>query len=251
MRPHSALHVVAPLALVASLAVALTVAPARAQLCTPGACGGTFHFVSFESFAPGTSVEGLGAVDPALNIASVTWPFGPSCTRGTASVIEEGNTFPYGAYSTASVVNGCLDGIHGFGDPGGCVLDYDFTFAPGSTVNCFALKMVDFGDFYPFGGTTHVVRLTGYDASNAVVDFAQLTASGGVDSLSGDACISQAGAPGNYIFSVSGPGIVRVELRFDGTPDPNVGFDDITFCEIVDPTPALHRSWGVIKTLYR
>ena len=250
MRPHRPI-VLASLALAASFALAIAVAPARAQLCTPGACSAVFHFVSFESFAPGTSVEGLGAVDPALNITSVAWTLGPSCPVGSASVIETGNLIPFSSYSTATFVNGCLDGIHGFGDTGGCVLDYDFTFAAGSTVNCFALKMVDFGDYYPFGGTSHGVRLTAYDASNTVVDMDQLLAGGGVDSLSGDACLSQAGAPGNYVLSVSGGGIVRVELRFNGFPDPNVGFDDITFCEIVGATPTRPRSWGVLKARYR
>jgi hypothetical protein len=232
-------------------ALLTTTAPSLAQTCGPAACGAGFHYVHFETLAPGTPVEGLGAVDPDLAIASVTWPFGLSCTPGTAMVIEEGNTFPFVAYSTLSAVdNGCLNGIHGFADSAGCVLDYDFTFAPGISVTCFSIRMFDFGDFFPFGGTNHIVQLTAYDAANVVVDQDQLTQVGPVDNILGDACSAQLGQPGNFQFQVFGPGIVKVTLRFNAFPDPNIGFDDITFCENL-ATPAAPRTWGRIRTLYR
>lgn len=57
--------------------------------------------------------------------------------------------------------------------------------------------------------------------------------------------------PGNRLFTVTGPGIVRVTLRFDAFPDPNVGFDDISFCETTLPTSELRHNWGELKSFYR
>ena len=230
---------------------ALLSSRAMAQ-CAPATCTATPVFLGFETLVPGTSVEGLGAVHPDLNIASVAWPFGPSCTVGSAAAIEEGVATPFAAYGTAgSFPNGCLDGIHGFGDSQGCVLDYDFTFVPGVTVSCFSIRMLDYGDLFPFGGTTHTVTLTGYDAGNVQVSQDVLTMLGPVNLVSGDACTAQASDPGNRLFTVSGAGIVRVTLRFDAFPDPNVGFDDISFCEHVSPTSVARRHWGELKARYR
>lgn len=226
-------------------------ARATAQ-CTPATCSGTSVFLGFESLAPGTTVEGLGAVHPDLHITSVAWPFSPTCVIGSAAAIEEGVATPFAAYGTAgSFPNGCLDGIRGFGDSQGCVLDYDFTFAPGVTVSCFSIRMFDFGDLFPFGGTTHTVTVTGYNASTVQVSQDVLVMTGGVDLVTGDACTAQATDPGNRLFTVSGSGIVRVTLRFDAFPDPNCGFDDISFCEEGTPTPTLRKSWGTLKTYYR
>ncbi len=220
--------------------------------CPPAACSGTHAFIDFESLTPGTTVEGLGAVHPDLRIASVAWPFGPSCTVGSAAAIEEGVATPFAAYGTAGAFpNGCLDGIRGFGDTQGCVLDYDYTFAPGVTVSCFSIRMLDYGDLFPFGGTTHTVTLTGYDASSSQVSQDVLTMLGPVNLVSGDACTAQASDPGNHLFTVSGAGIVRVTLRFDAFPDPNVGYDDISFCEESRVTPTERRAWGELKVRYR
>src|SRR5262249_24663469 len=137
-------------------------------------------------------------------------------------------------------------------DDSGCVLDYDFTFAPGVTVNCFSVRMLDYGDLFPFGGTTHTVTVTAYDASSVQVAQDQLVMLGGVDLVTGDACTAGPnGDPGNRLLTVTGPGIVKVTLRFDAVPDPNVGFDDISFCETSQPTPTRATSWGTLKTLYR
>lgn len=224
----------------------------RAATCSPAACPTSFHHVNFEAIAPGTSVEGPGAVDADLTVTSLPWALGPSCPAGSAKVVEEGNPSPYYAWSTTtSVVNGCLDGARGFADDEQCVLDYDFTFAPGVTVGCFALRIVDYGDFFPFGGSTHAVTLTAYDASSAVVNTAQLLMGGGVDLSGGDACVTQPGSEGNTVLTVAGPGIVKVTLRYDAFPDPNVGYDDLSFCELTAPTPAAARSWGTLKSIYR
>ncbi len=252
MRPHAP-HITRFLSTLSVLLLALVVPPplAHSQTCGPGACPTGFHLLDFESLSPGTSIEGLGAVDPLLNISSVAWPYSPSCTPGTAVSVEEGNLFPFGAYtSNTSVVHGCMTGIRGFADSANCVLDYDFTFAPGTSATCFSIRVLDYGDYYPYGGATHQVFLTAYDASNAVVDQDQILATGGVDLTGGDACVTQA-AVGNVRLVVAGPGIVKVKLTYDRYPDPNVGYDDITFCAVSTPTQTLPRTWGRLKTTYR
>ena len=244
-------HRSASLACLALVLVAAFSSHAGAQ-CSPVSCTGSFVHLDFEGLTPGTPVEGLGAVHPDLAITSVAWSFGPTCTLGSAAAIEEGVAVPFAAYGTAgSFPNGCLNGIRGFGDSQGCVLDYDFTFAPGVTLSCFGIRMLDFGDLFPFGGTTHTVTVTAYDAGNVQIAQDQLVMLGGVDLLAGDACDAQASDPGNHFFTVAGTGIVKVTLRFDAVPDPNVGFDDIVFCETGDPTPAHRKTWGALKTLYR
>lgn len=232
-------------------AAALPGSRAHAQ-CLPAACSGTPALVNFESFAPGAPIEGLGAVHPMLNITSVPSPLSLSCPAGNTAVIADGSSVPFACYSTAAGDNGCLTGDRGFGDPAGCVLDYDFTFAPGATASCFSFRMLDYGDYFPYGGTTHQVTVTAYDATNAVVDTDVLLMGGGVNLTTGDACTSGPnGDPGNRLFTVTGPGIVKVTLRFDEWPDPNVGYDDLSFCLHTDPTPVRARSWGSVKTLYR
>ncbi len=236
--------------LLAGFAVASVHGAASAQNCSPATCSGSHHVVTFESFATGAGVEGLGAVDPHLDITSVPWLLGPACPTGSARVIEVGNPFPYSSYDSGGTPNLCLDGAHGFGDDAGCVLDYDFTFASGVSVSCFSIHIYDFGDYFPYGGTNHQVFLTAYDASNTQVDQTILTVTGGT-TISGDACVSQAGMPGNYILRVSGSGIKKVSLTYDAFPDPNVGYDDIAFCEESAPTPSASPSWGQLKILHR
>jgi hypothetical protein len=241
----------APMATICLALLPVFSSSAGAQ-CSPAVCGVAPVHITFESLTPGSSVEGLGTVHPILAITSIPWTFGPTCTPGTAGVIEDNNTVLV-SYSTgpgSSTPNGCLN-ARGFGDSAGCVLDYDFTFAPGVTINCFSIRMVDYGDLLPGGGGTHEVFVQAYDASNALVDTDVLTMVGNVNLVAGDACTAQAGDPGNHVFTVSAPGIVKVTLRFDASPDPNVGFDDIMFCLTGEPTPAERRSWGQIKTLYR
>lgn len=225
---------------------------AGAQSCAPAACSATHHYVDFEGLAPGMSVEGAGAVDPVLTITSLPWGAGtPSCTVGSAAVIEEGNPFPFVAYGTpAAIDNGCLTGVHGFADDSECVLDYEFTFAPGHVASCFGMRILDYGDYFPYGGTNHVVQLAAFDASNVLVDQDVFTVSGPVDLSGGDACSTGPNAVGNHLLAVAGPGIVRVTLRFNAFPDPNVGIDDLTFCEAEGPTPAVTASWGQVKAAY-
>lgn len=234
------------------LSLAALHSAAGAQTCTPAACPAVHHYVDFEGLAAGASVEGLGAVDPVLNITSVPWSAGtPSCTVGSAAVIEEGNPFPFVAYGTPLAIdNGCLTGIHGFADDANCVLDYEFTFASGHAASCFGIRILDFGDYFPYGGTNHVVQLAAYDAANVVVDTDVFTVTGPVDNAGGDACSTGPNAVGNHLLAVTGPGIVKVTLRFNAFPDPNIGFDDITFCEGEVATPAHAATWGRVKAAY-
>lgn len=236
-----------------ALSLALSLAAPRATgaaTCNVTTCTSVFHFVDFESFAPGAPVEGPGAVDPALTITSVAWPFAGSCPTGSARVVETGNPVPYAGWSTPTgIVNPCMGGTHGFSDDPLCVLDYDFTFAPGTAATCFSIRLVDFGDFFPYGGATHKVLLTAYDAANAVVDQASLVVTGGT-TPTGDACSNQPGSPGNTRLTVAAPAIAKVSLTYDAFPDPNVGYDEITFCAL-GVTPALPRSWGRLKSAYR
>jgi len=247
--------VVTPLRRILPVALAVltcTAARTHAQ-CLPATCStGTPVFLNFESLTPGATVEGAGAVYPQLKITGVPWAFSPSCSTGTTAVIQAGSAIPFASYSSGSTDNACLSGNRGFGHPADCVLDYDFTFSAGATVSCFSFRMVDYGDYFPFGGTTHTVTVTAYDAGSSVVDTDVLLMGGGVNTTTGDACgAGLNGDPGNKLFTVTGAGIVKVTLRFDQFPDPNVGFDDVSFCLHIDPTPIERRSWGRIKTLYR
>jgi hypothetical protein len=146
-------------------------APARAEICPPPGTDcttGTLQVVDFETVSPGTSVEGLGAVHPDLAITS-TPAISSSCTVGTAVGIEEFNPSPLAAYGTASGANGCLNGIRGYGDDPLCILNYEYTFSPGSTVSCFSIRLLDYGDFFPFGGVNHNVRPAAYAGSRSSI----------------------------------------------------------------------------------
>jgi hypothetical protein len=79
-------HPIRPLLLAALGLLAATLPSTRALAqCSPAACAASHAFLDFESLAPGTPVEGPGAVHPDLVIASVAWPFGPTCTLGSAA----------------------------------------------------------------------------------------------------------------------------------------------------------------------
>ena len=245
-------------ALLASLGAAFIGATAlagaaHAQDCPPpgATCprGGTHVAIGFESFVAGASVGGLGAVHPDLAIATSAG-LAPACTPGSAHIIESGNA-AFTSYGTGtSTANGCLTGTKGFGDDAGCTLNYEFTFSAGTTVSCFSIRMLDFGDLFPYGVLNHNVLLQAY-AGTTLVDTDALLVVGGVQLASGDACTAQVGDPGNHVFRVVAPGITRVTLTFDESPDPNVGFDDIQFCKDGTPVPVTPEAWGLIKSLYR
>ena len=81
------------------LALALgAFAPAAgsAAPCTPASCTGTFHGVTFESLAPGSVVEGLGAVGRVVARSSVweTAAVGPPPDYLNAAVAIESEVEP-------------------------------------------------------------------------------------------------------------------------------------------------------------
>lgn len=211
----------------------------------------------FASFQPGDSVEGLGTVTPTLDIAST------SGVAGAEAVAQQEGETPasYGAPNgSGSTMNGCLDDYHS--DPGvaggfsdlatknaGASHAYEFTVADDVTLSDFSLRMLDFGDYNPGRDTHHYAEMVAYDAADAEVDRMELEyyTNGGVNPTTawdtaahdtvlwsnlqsqGDACDATAGDPGNWVWSVSGDDIVRVELTFGDGHDPNVAFTDLCF----------------------
>jgi hypothetical protein len=230
----------------------VTHTPTNTLTPTPTACVPTTVTVTpdFSQIAVGDPVEGLGTVNPYLNIDA----------KDTAVHILEA-TDPAVYASTvngAPLYNAGMVASGGFSDPTIHTLSqphqYIFTFAPGVSVSNFSLHMLDFGDYNPTGSTSTVVSMTAYNASNVVVASQQLsyTSVGGISSLygdlsiSGDALSAIPGQPGNWTWNVSGSGIVRVVLEEGSGYDPNVGFDLLSFTATVDcsgsiitPTPTL------------
>ena len=204
--------------------------------CPPPPCDS--EVIDFGSLTAGDSVEGIGAVNPFLNI---------STSNGQAEVIASrtGDT-AYTAPTRAPIINGCLGNPGGFDADGGSVPgkgfsdsaknhDYTFTFAPGVEVSQFSLLMLDFGDLNPHGEDEHEVNLTAYDSQGAVVDKDKLSYSSSAGTygdllITGDACTAQPGEPGNFKFDLQGSGIVKVVLSIPKGIDPNIGFDNLAFC---------------------
>jgi hypothetical protein len=178
-------------------------------------------------------VEGLGVVDPRLNIDA----------KGTAvHVLQGSNPSVYGSIVNGiSVINAGMVAGGGFSDfitkSNFAPHLYTFTFAPGITISNFSLHMLDFGDFNPTGSSSHVVTMTAYNASNVAVSSQQLsyTTVGNISPvygdllISGDAIDASPGQPGDWTWNVSGSGIVRVVLEMGAGYDPNVGFDLLRF----------------------
>jgi hypothetical protein len=80
--------------------------------------------------------------------------------------------------------------------------------------------------------------MTAYDANGTVVSqqsFSYTTTIGYSSPLYGDLLVTGnsasalVGQPGNWIWSVSGNGIVKVVLQFGAGYDPNIGFDTLRF----------------------
>ncbi|HKY54299.1 MAG TPA: hypothetical protein VJM08_08345, partial [Anaerolineales bacterium] len=102
--------------------------------------------------------------------------------------------------------------------------------------------MLDFGDLNSSSNAAHFASMTAYNASGAVVARQELsyttppeinpTTSSiyGNPQFSGDVLLALPGEPGNWIWHVSGDGIVRVVLEFGAGYDPNIGFDLLSFC---------------------
>ena len=201
--------------------------------------------VNFGSKAAGDSVNGLGAVHPRLNISS---------TNNAVVVMQYASPVAYGGNTpgVSNVANACIGSERssaGFADVGAGnfspetkIHDYVFTFAPGTSVSEFSLRMVDSGDFNLSRATSHSVKLVAYNASGDIVDEDELSYTStdvrnppGL-TVTGDACTAQPGEPGNYTFEVSGAHITRLELHAsnNGLPankpsDPHIAFNDLCF----------------------
>lgn len=203
---------------------------------TPPVCEPQMVMADFTQVAAGQSVEGLGVVAPGLNIDA----------KGTAVSLRSGaDPFAYGAPNTGAVSNGGTISTGGFSDMTTKAAQqahlYTFTFAPGVSVSNFSLRMLDYGDWNTSNSSAHLVSMTAYNASGAVVAIQELSYTTPTDTIprssdkygdmffSGDAIGAQPGQPGNWTWNVSGSGIVRVVLEFGVGFDPNIGFDTLTF----------------------
>lgn len=197
--------------------------------------------VDWSDIAPGTNIEGLGAVDENLNI---------DARRGTAVKVEEAQD-PVVYFSgnwqcghPTQLPNGGLASGGGFSDVESRDARkphwYSITFAPGATVREFTLHMLDFGDYnpsavkgVPSAANFHYAAMIAYDADGNVVDRRELTYDsngrgspqespqyGDLLCGTGDAIYAAEGEPGNWTWHVEGPGIARVELVFEKDFDP-------------------------------
>jgi hypothetical protein len=204
----------------------------------PTVCPPAVIFANFRDVLPGQSVQGLGKVAPFLEITA----------KGNAiKVSQAAEPNVYFAPNQTTNGNGGLSGDGGFSDvitrdavPPQPQL-YTFTFAPGVSVTNFSLHMLDYGDYNPTLSTSHYVSLTAFDAGNNAVAMQELSyttpAQGNPRSsdlygdlrFNGDAVTAPLGQPGNYLWNVSGSGIVRVVLEFGAGFDPNVAFDLLSF----------------------
>lgn len=199
---------------------------------TPPVCQPTVVTADFSGIAAGASIEGMGVVAPGLNIDA----------SGTAVKIQEGvQPAVYGAGVGNTVWNGGI-GAGGFSDwtTQQAVQPhlYTFTFASGTSVSNFSLRMLDFGDLNPTAATSSYASMTAYNANGFVVAKQELkyTVTGFYSSpeygnliITGDALRAAPGDPGNWTWDVSGSGITKVVLGFGVGFDPNIGFDTLSF----------------------
>ena len=204
----------------------------------PPVCPPAVVYASFSSVPVGQSVEGLGKVAPYLNIDA----------KGTAvRVAQTSDPMIYLAPNGSGNVNGGLVADGGFSDETTKnALQphlYTFTFAPGVSVTNFSLHMLDYGDWNFPKTASHYASMTAYDANGQEIPNAKEVLSYTTPALevprtsslygdlyfNGDAVTAPPGQPGNWIWNVSGSGIVRVVLEFGVGYDPNVAFDQLSF----------------------
>jgi hypothetical protein len=203
---------------------------------TPSTCVPVVVMADFTGFAAGESVEGMGVVAPNLNINA----------KGTAVKISEGiQPGGYSAPNGSPVTNGDLNTNGGFSDVetriAGQPHRYTFTFAPGVTASGFSLHMLDFGDWNPSANASHSVSATAYNAGGNIVNQQMITyttpavvlprsSSGYGDPwITGDAATASPGQLGNWIWNLSGTGIVEIVLEFGVGFDPAIGLDLLSY----------------------
>ncbi|HEY3475178.1 MAG TPA: hypothetical protein VGK56_11255, partial [Anaerolineales bacterium] len=218
-----------------------TLTPTPTGSVTPTVCLPETIRADFSGVQAGQSVEGWGVVAPDLYIDAI----------GEARKILPGQLpFVYGAPNTTFDVNNGMVAGGGFSDvPTRDAVQphrYVFNFTPGVSVSQFSLHMLDYGDYNPTNSPNHLVTMTAYNGSNGVVDqhvldFTSLNLQSpqyGNLLLTGDAVDAAPGQPGNWMWNVSGTGIVRIVLEFGAGYDPNIAFDLLTFtteCLICQP----------------
>jgi len=197
-------------------------------------------YANFNSVPVGQSVEGLGVVAPYLNIKA---------KRTAIHVAQATGPFAYVAPNDGGVTNGGLVANGGFTDidtkNAGEAHLYTFTFAPGVAITNFSLHMLDYGDLnlppnLP-AETSHYTSMIAYDANGNVMSKQELSYTTPPDKnprssslygdlrFNGDAASAPVGQPGNWIWNVSGNGIVKVVLEFGVGYDPNIAFDLLSF----------------------
>ena len=211
--------------------------------------------VDFSNFSEGVSVEGFGAVHPALNIQTVG-------TMGTAVVIKENSDQARSAYRSNEIYNNGIGELGGFAElvtneDQPARLKYQFLIKEGYFVRSFSIQMLDFGDLNPSGATDHSVTLVAYSLTSQVdddpltftSDDAKKPTSGDAGNLqeTGDAIKAKPGDPGNYTFNVSSSNddIVHLELQFsnnldsEGSSDPKFALANLCFEVLtIPPTTA-------------
>jgi hypothetical protein len=212
--------------------VTVTPTPTQVDVCPPAVV-----YANFNNVNPGDSVEGLGTVAKYLNIDA----------KGTAvKVAQVDGPFLYYAPNGTQTVNGGLAGDGGFSDKETRDLlppqphFYTFNF-PDITITNFTLHMLDYGDWNPTLSRDHYVSMTAYDAAGNVVSIQELSYTTPADvapttsekygnlRFNGDAVTAPEGNPGNWIWNVSGEGIVKVVLEFGVGYEPNIAFDLLSF----------------------
>jgi len=211
--------------------------------------------LDFSAFSAGASVEGMDTVYTGLNIwTDYTTTVTDDGSKEAVVIIENASPRAYGSHPTSgsSIINGCLGTNKGIAIqrntfPENDLYDFIFEFSEDVTVNSFSLNILDFGDYNPFGTTSHSIALVAYDSdgieltrdtlsydSNSGSNPTTSTEFGNLQN-SGDACraIGLGGnLPGNYTFNVNSPGIKKVALELgdpaDGT-DTYFGIRNICF----------------------
>ena len=201
----------------------------------------------FAVLGDGAPVGGWDTVEPGLDIQSDNAP-------SELKVILEGSNDPiaYGAGVNEATQNGGVDKVRGgFTDTYAVghkqAHHYFFTFT--QPISKFSLRMLDFGDFNPQKATNHLVTVKAYDttsrsSSRVAVDWDKLeyTSDDGIGptssnlygnlQISGDALMAASlppQQPGLWTWSVSGQGIMEVELEQGVGFDPYSGFDLLSY----------------------
>ena len=182
------------------------------------------------------SVLGAGTV-PGASILDIQ-----NYGSGNGIGLKEGeDPATYGAPNGSSGKNGGLGELGGFADTAN--KNHLFTFVFSEPVSFFQLRVLDFGDYNPYGATDHTF---GISASNdgTEIDSQSVTFSsdGSVNPrnptdlyLDGDAVNAKDGDPGNVLFKFDESAMTSFQLFYDsdlglvGPTDPNIAFSDLAF----------------------